>query len=257
MSFLDCWKGEYLKTKGTFSFWLVLLGGALVPFISFLIQLFKPEYFITRAANPWGAFIGDIFSTAVPLLLPFFLIIVIALNFSIEHKSNAWKKLFVVPHKRITIYSSKVFLILFQVLLSLLVFALSIVIFGYLLGVIHPELNFLETTIGWTHLIKSLVKTFIAYLALISFQLVLSFFFKNFIVPIGIGLFGFIVGIMLTKWEYLHYNFLSNNYSLSKHLGNKVIFDFTFGLPTYLVFSVVYFALFITIGWLLFNRRAL
>lgn len=257
MNFLYCLKGEYLKSKGTILFWLVFLGGILVPTISFCVQLFKPLFFISRAQDPWGALIGDIFSIAIPLLLPFFIILFVVLNFNIDHKANAWKKLFVVPHHRATIYLSKVIFILIQFTFSLLMFLVAIVFYGNLLGIIHPELNFLNTTIDWGFLLKSLVKIWLGYLALVGFQVLLSFSFKNLIVPISIGLFGFISGSMLIKWEYSMYNFLSNNVHLNFHLGKRLVLDFTLGIPTYQFFSVLYFVLFITIGWFLFNRKAL
>jgi hypothetical protein len=76
-------------------------------------------------------------------------------------------------------------------------------------------------------------------------------------VPVGVGLFGFILGMMLLKWEYSIYNFLSNNLHVSNHIGSKVVSDFTLNLPTYQFFSIIYFVIFITIGWVLFNRKAL
>jgi hypothetical protein len=257
MNFLICLKGEFLKAKGTFSFWLVLLGGLLVPLISFLIQLSKPEFFVNRAEDPWRAFIGDVFGTAIPLLFPIFLILLIALSFNLEHKSNAWKKLFVTPYSRTVIYLSKIVFIQIQVVFSLVVFAVAIILFGTLLGTIHPELNFIGTSVNCTFLIKSLIKAYIAYLALIGFQIILSFYFKNFIVPIGVGVFGFIFGIMLIKWEYAAYNFLSNNFHVNQHVGKGVVLDFTGNIATYQLFSIIYFVTFIVIGWVLFNRKAL
>ena len=257
MSFLICLKSEYLKNKRTFSFWLVLFGGLLVPVILFFIQLNRSEFFMKRATDPWNPLVFDAIRSAMPLLFPLFLILIIALNFNLEHKENTWKKLHVIPHKRDSIYFAKLVFIIIQVVLSLLVFSFSLFLFGLLLGIIHPELNFLNTSLDWTTLFKSLAKVFIAYLALIGFQFVLSFYFKNFIVPVAVGLFGLIFGIMLSNWEYSAYNFWSNNFNVIEHLLKKVVGDYTLGIPTYLIFSGMYFLIFIVIGRFLFNRRAL
>lgn len=257
MNFIICLKGEYLKTKGTFSFWLVLLGGALIPLIYFFVQFFKVDFFVKRAADPWTPLIGDSIGAAITLLFPFFLILVVALNFNSEHKSNAWKKLFVTPQHRGVIYSAKVVFILIQVLFSLLVFGASLLLVGYFLGLIYSQLNFLGTTPDIVFLLKSLAKVFLAFLALIGFQVLLSFQFKNFIIPVAVGFFGIVLGTLLVRWKYSMYNFLSNNVHVKRHISDKTVLDFTFDYPTYQLFSITYFIVFIAIGWFLFNRKAL
>ncbi len=256
MIFLTCIKNEYLKIKSSFTFWLVSLGGILVPFLTFCIQLAKPEYFEGRATeNPWSGYYNDVYGAGVQLLFPLFLILVIALSFNIEHKAEGWKKSFVLPVKRATFYFAKISFIFLQVVYTLLVLNISILLFGSILGLIHPQLGFLDTAPELWISFKSAVKILIAFLGLIGLQIVLSYHFKNLIISIGIGLFLFIFGSILFLWENSVYIPYSYHVHLAKHLKGMPVESYSLGLFTYQLWSVIYFLAFIGIGFLVFRRK--
>lgn len=254
--FLTCLQNEYLKIKSSFTFWLVSLGGVLVPLLVFFIQLFKPKYFVSRAAsNPWDDYYADVYGAGVQLLFPLFLILVIALSFNIEHRAEGWKKSFVLPVKRLTFYLAKVSFIFLQVVYTLLVLNLSILLFGAILGLVHPELGFLDHNVELWLNFKGTIKILIAFLGLMGFQIILSYRFKNLIVSIGIGLFLFIFGSILFLWENSIYLPYSYHVHLAKHLKGMPVEEYSLGVFTYQLWSLIYFVLFLAVGFIMFRRK--
>jgi hypothetical protein len=198
---------ENKKTKGSFTFWFTILGSVLIPFVFFLVYLFRYLSFIPEeGVNPWIIFIQNNLQGIAFLLFPLHIILTIAINLNIEHKENSWKKIFVLPIKRESIFLSKLLFLLFQVFVSLLLFSLSILFFGGVLGLIYEELNFLEYTPDVLSFGKLLIRLFIAILGIFSIQYVLSLFFKNIIIPISLGVFLTVVASLITKgWQYSIY----------------------------------------------------
>lgn len=198
---------ERQKVKGTFTFWFTILGSLLIPFVYFLVYFFRYENFIPlEATNPWTAFIQSNLQAIAFLLFPLHVILTIAININIEHKENSWKKLFVLPVSRESIYISKLLFLLFQVFISLIIFSLSIFILGGILGLVHSELNFLNFYPELCSFSKLMVRLFISILGIFSIQFFLSLLFKNIIIPISLGVFMSIVAtIIASAWKYSIY----------------------------------------------------
>lgn len=198
---------ETQKTKGSFTFWFTIIGSVLIPFVFFLVYFFRPESFIPKESiNPWVNFLSSNIQAIAFLLFPLHVILTIAINVNIEHKENSWKKLFVLPIKRESVYVSKLIFILFQIVVSLLIFSVCLFLFGALLGLFHQELKFLSYTPDFLCHSKLMVRLFVSILGIFSVQFVLSLFFKNIIIPISIGMFLTIVASLITSgWQYSIY----------------------------------------------------
>ncbi len=200
-------KAEYLKTKGTATMWFTIGSALFLPVITFLMHLFKYKYFIPKEGiNPWSNFFDTNFSLAATLFFPFYVVLSSALNLNIEHKSHSWKKLLILPVKRTSIFLHKGLFLLLQTLFAILLFLFSIICLGYLVGVIHPELKFLDYTPELGNFIWLLTRMLIASLGILSIQYFISVFFKNIIIPITIGVAGTIFTLIVTRiWKYAVY----------------------------------------------------
>lgn len=198
---------ETQKTKGTFTFWFTILGSLLIPFVFFLVYFFRYENYIPpESINPWDTFLKGNLKAIAFLLFPLHVILTIAININIEHKENSWKKLFVLPIKRESIYISKLLLLLFQVFTSLIIFSISIFIFGGILGLVYNELKFLNYYPEFYSYSKLIIRLFISILGIFSIQYFLSLFFRNIIIPISLGVFLTIVATIIVQgWEYSIY----------------------------------------------------
>ncbi|NOZ46032.1 MAG: ABC transporter permease subunit [Chlorobi bacterium] len=198
---------ETQKIKGSFTFWFTIVGSIFIPFVFFLVYFFRYESFIpAESINPWVNFLNSNIKAIAFLLFPLHVILTVAININIEHKANSWKKLFVLPIKRENIYISKLIFLLFQIFISLLIFSISLFIFGGVLGFFHKELNFLEYAPDFLSHSKLMVRLFIAILGIFSVQYISSLFFKNIIIPISMGIFLTIVASLITSgWQYSIY----------------------------------------------------
>ncbi|PCI98673.1 MAG: hypothetical protein COB15_05470 [Flavobacteriales bacterium] len=248
---------ETQKVKGTFTFWFTILGSLLIPFIFFLVYFFRHQSFIPpETINPWDTFIQSNLKAIAFLLFPLHIILTIAININIEHKENSWKKLFVLPIKRESIYISKLLFLLFQVFISLIIFSLSIFTFGGILGFVHKELNFLNYYPEVSSYSKLIVRLFISILGIFSIQYFLSLFFKNIIIPISLGVFLTIVAtIIVQDWEhsiYFPYAFPMCFFLNSNQLAT---IDTFYGLTISEITSFVTFITVNILGVIMFNSK--
>jgi len=250
-------QAEFLKTKGSFALWFTLLSAIFIPTVLFLIYLFRYKNFIPEGdENIWVKLFDSNISIISTLLLPFYIVIMVALNLNIEHKSNSWKKILLLPISRASIYLTKVIFILLQIFVALLVFMLSILLFGLVLGFIHPELLFLEHSIDFALYTKLLIQLFISVLGIFAIQYFISLFIKNIIIPITTGTFLIIVSLIITRiWEYavyFPYSFTSMVYY--KH-NQAITIGNWFGINMTIALSIGFFLVLFFIGLLLFKRK--
>ncbi len=207
--FFECFRAELIKSKGTFYLWLALISSALMPVMTFLIYLFRTSHFIPKPTqNPWGGFLMHSYQASALLLFPFFMVILISLISQIEHKNRAWEKIFVLPIRKEVFFSSKLAFVVLIIFGSVLLFDLNLLGLGFLVAWLKPELKLLEFSAyaDFMILFERSCRLFVSVLALIVIQFFLSFFFKNFIIPVTIGIFLTVAGIILSEgWEYAKY----------------------------------------------------
>jgi hypothetical protein len=198
---------EYLKTRKTWAFWLSIFGGMIIPLIVFLVVRSHPEIVQNRMNSmPWYMFLKFNWQSVATFLLPLYVVLSTSLIVQIEHRANAFKKILTLPHPRGSFYLAKLVVILYYVIITHIIFVFSIVVFGLLLGSIHPDTMFLEKAIPWEMMLRQITKSFIASLGIVAIQYLLSIRFKNFIKPIGLGFATTLAGsIMLLGWEYVDY----------------------------------------------------
>lgn len=250
-------RAESLKTKRTFTAWFTLIGALLIPFVYFLIFFFRSEYFLPKGdENPWVRLITSNFQAIGFFMFSLYVIITIAINFNIEHKINSWKKLFVLPVRRETLYFSKLIFLLLQVMTSLLIFMSAITLSGVVLGFLNEDFLFFESSFPFPYLVLNSIKIFIAILAVFSIQFLLGIIFKNAIIPISIGVFLTIVALTISSgWEYSIYY----PYSFTAHFALDLVGIHSAPTVTFWneseILSVVLFLVVNATGILYFNRK--
>lgn len=247
---------ETIKVKNSFAVWLVIFGAALIPVFFIIHHFYKwREYLPGPGENPWNDYFRKGFNGIHFTFLPLLIVLLIALLFNIEHKSNTWKHIFVLPVSKSKIFLSKYLLLMGLVLLFyglMLVFLLS---GGLALSLWKGEFNFLEYPPSYMYarvqsgIAAYLVKSFIATLAIVAIHFWLSFRLKNLFLNIGIALAGVViaVSIYIPHWEsiiYLPYafpvlmcNFIPDSHHfLSDFHINSLIYFAVISLLSYLDF---------------------
>ncbi len=153
--------------------------------------------------QPWELHFIQGWQAFAAFLLPMFVILICSQIPQIEYKNNTWKQVFASPQSIGNIFFSKYAAILIMVLFLFLMFNLFMILAGIVPNLFFSKYTFLEKTVDWATLIKLNFKTFISLLAIISIQYWMGLRFRNFIVPIGIGLALLVTALILSSWEHV------------------------------------------------------
>ena len=194
-------RSEIIKTKRSAAFWLSIIGAAVIPTIFFLGYVIEPQGSYNRG---WGIHLMQGWQVFNAFLLPMFVILVCSLIPQIEYKNNAWKQVFASPQSIGNIFFSKYLTIIIMIAFLFIVFNIFLILSAVVPNLFYGKYTFLDTDIDWSKLALLNFKTFISLLALISLQYWMSLRFRNFIVPIGIGLGLLIVGVILYQLHWKH-----------------------------------------------------
>jgi hypothetical protein len=232
-------KNEAIKLKRTFAFWLTIISAILFPILFFIAFFIKHKTNAPKiGVNPWDYFMTVQIENSTPFFIPMFIVLITGLIMQIEHKSLGIKHLFALPIPKWSIYFGKLTIVIFAITTTYIYYYLAILLSGFLLGLIHPDLAFLNFQPEHLKYIKMLLTSFVASLGIIGIQFWLSFRYQNFVVPLGFGMFLAIIGIIVSQAPQSIYFPYSFNV-LSVSLGDKM--PLIFGVSSVTVFSVICF----------------
>jgi len=204
MSLLISLRTELIKTKRSAALWLAVLGAGMIPLIYFLFYFIKPARAAERLATvPWEAHFLQGWQAFSGFLLPMFVILICSLVPQIEYKNNTWKQVFASPQSLADIFFSKYLAILLMVVVLFVMFNVFMILAACVPNLIHTSLPFFKSAIPLTRICSLSLHSFISLLAIISLQYWLSLRFRNFIVPIGIGLGLLVTTLVALVWEHV------------------------------------------------------
>lgn len=195
---------ETLKLKNT----LALLAAAGAPLfiisLSFLIFYFKGHEMLKPGENPWLPYTRHSLQVWAMLFMPLFISLVAALVCAVEHQSNTWKQLYSLPLPRWTVYGAKLLVFVGLIFASMALLLVLNQAGGYLLGLLRPGLGFQHFSI-LPDAAKIIAKITLAATGIMAIQFYVSFRFRNFVFPIGLGFVLTVAAMVLLRWEHLHY----------------------------------------------------
>jgi len=205
-SFIYNTKAEFLKSKRTAAFWLTVVGAAFIPLVSLIKLVARPGHFIPGfKKDPWQLFINDNWQAGTFFLLPMFVILVTSLVVQTEYKNNTWKQVYASPRSMADIFLSRLIVIHSLILLAFMLFNAFIIVMACIVNLLNKGYNFFDNPVPWKTLFALTAKLYFSVLAITSIQYWLSLRFRNFIIPVGIGLALLITGFMIHQWEQLYY----------------------------------------------------
>ena len=188
---------EFIKLKRTPVPWFVLIGGLVTTALVLFKFVVNPYRDIGLNNNPWTNFYEFSLNLVSLFLLPLFVVLLVSFVTSIEERSNTWKYLYVLPFSKGYIYFSKLLTIVLLVFCTILIHHFGVLGTGYILDLIIPEFEFRYYQPEWGVMGKQMAHLFISLLGIIGFQYWLTMQHKPFLMPIGIGIIGFIAGLVL------------------------------------------------------------
>jgi hypothetical protein len=90
-------------------------------------------------------------------------------------------------------------------LFAFILFNAFIIITACAVNLLYNEYGFFDHSVPWQELFTLTLKLYFSVQAIIAIQYFLSLRFRNFIIPVGIGLALLITGLMIHQWEQLYY----------------------------------------------------
>lgn len=220
MNLLVSLRSETLKTKRTAALYFTLIGAAVVPFM-FLLNILSdglPDE-DKSSKDPLNA-IFNLSSEMMGLaILPLFVILVCTLLPQIEHKHNTWKQVLTSPQTKANVFIAK----FLNVHLLLLLFFVANHLFMWLVAAVAhfkiPELNVLHQPLNGNTIWLNAINSYATVLAVCTIQFWMGLRFKNFIIPVAIGLALWLTGTILvfeyhsSLVYYFPYSFQAFNFS--------------------------------------------
>jgi hypothetical protein len=247
MKFLFSIQAEWLKTRKSTAQWLCLAGGFFVPVI-FLIGFIKNGNSIAGYTHgeAWKSHFMQCWRIMSQFLFPMGIILVISLLAQLEFRNNGWKQLHTTPQSFANIFFAKYAVIIFMLLEFFIYFNIGILISGAVPALIFSS-SLPDEHFPFLFFLKWNVKFFILFLPVSAFQYLFSLQFKNFMLPIGIGLLGLIGTLIGLSWKYIWMSPFC--YGL-KPPG----FNFHYPFNGYLM-SIAYFVLLTGLGFFLYQQK--
>jgi len=243
MNFIHSLQSEWLKTKRSAASWLCIIGGFFIPFI-YLIAYLKNQSSINKyPAHIWETHFNELWQNMAIFLLPMGVILASSLITQMEFKNNTWKQLHASPQSYPTIFLSKYSVIFLMTVKFFLFFNIGLILSG-LIPCLIVDGALPKEMIPIMAFLKGNVKLFIACMPILAIQYLISLMFKNFLVPVGIGLVGLIGSMIGNSWEYI---FLSPySYCAMQVLPIKRDFNLhVYGLVCFAIISVISYILYI------------
>ncbi len=249
LSFFHSIQSEWLKTKRSAAFWLVVVGSVFIPIILLIANIanFDDLYGDYHSGNFWKMTFRHAWQFMAIFLLPMGVILATSLVTQMEFKNNTWKQLHTTPQYFTTIFFSKLFVILLMLLSFFILFNLAIVIVGLIPCIIYRGIELPVEAFPYMHALKLSVKFFIDALPILALQYLLSLQFKNFLVPIGFGLGFYVVAMIAINWKYGY--LVPYAYCTLMFMGKQSPIDPSINLHGW---ALAYFLLFTLAAYLLY-----
>lgn len=238
-------RAEIIKTKGSFILWLSLVGtlaNVTIFFLQHALSLEKLLPLHSEAAG-WTAYIENHYAGISFMMLPLYVIILASLVTFMEHRTQTWVQLYTLPFPPWAYYAGKLLYTLLHFIAAHLLFIVGFLLSGLLLSALKGGMGPFESA----HLLligELSAQTILSILALLSWQFWISWRFQHFIIPLTIGILGFVGTTLLgPAWPYQIFNpYAYPAAFVPGHLGQVDLSQWAASLPWPLV-SAAFFAI--------------
>ena len=224
-TFFAILQAEHLKSKGLLAFQILLLFPILLT-LGINIYLYSKTYNIEYYAsgnNPWIFYLARYTFPYYTYFYPILIAVFCHAYCEVEYKNNNLKDVFTLPLKRRTIGTVKIFFIVENILISILIAYSLFLISGWIMSYFHPELGYQDydiRLISFTYFLQ----LFIGLMAIALIQFCISLLIRNFVFPVSFAcfatLFPIITGQKLKYLIWIPYN--EGNIALSDFMQESI-----------------------------------
>ena len=254
-TFINCFQSEWLKTKRSLAFWMVLIGGFFTPSIIIVARLvnYKGLGTLYSSEDSWNRHWRTSWESVAIFFLPLGAILSTSLITQIEYKNNTWKQLHALPLSMTTIFVAKLAVILVLMLEFFVLFNVGIYLSGVLPYLIVSGVPAPAQAIPYDYFLRENALFFIDCLPIVALQYLISLRFSNFLVPVGLGFLFWVGSIGMLSWKYgyvLPYTYPMYNYLKSSVQTKAVTPDVNIHLM-----AIAYFAVFTVASYVLYITK--
>ncbi len=242
-NYFSALRSEIIKLKNSGVLWLASVGTVITNLIIALIAFNLTKYNDVAIDDPlanWKTWIQFHYDSVLPMMLPMFLVILCALSVLSENRMKMWKVLYTLPISKSMIFLSKFKVISLVYALSHLLFVLLMLIIPFLSNV-----SFLSQSVPIRTVLLLFVTTILSSLGILGLVYFTSYFSKSFVLPLAIGIVGFVIAQLMRDYNMENYFFPFSIPSLSidSILTGNGISTFSY------VNSLVLLTLFLVLGF--------
>jgi hypothetical protein len=204
LSFIHSFQSEWLKKRGTLAFWLVIVGSFFIPLIFLTRNMvysvdFQAE---TKVLQFWDIIISRSWQFMAILLLPMGVSLATSLITQLEFRNNTWKQLNTTPQSLTVIFWSKFAVIIVMLLQFFLLFHIGIYLSALIPAIIYGASEFYQRAVPFSSVLKTAALYFIDCLPIVAIQYLVSLQFKNFLVPLSLGIGLLLASLIAVQWKY-------------------------------------------------------
>jgi hypothetical protein len=217
---IHSFQSEWLKTKRSLAFWMVVIGGFFTPLIVIVARLINYDKLavLYSAEDFWTLLWKNSWESMAIFFLPLGAILSTSLIAQIEYKNNTWKQLHTLPLSYTTIFFAKLVVILvlmlqFFVLFNIGIYLAAIVPYLLVSGTPYPA-----QSLPYAEFLRANALYFVDTLPIVALQYLIALRFKNFLVPVGLGFVFWVGALAALTWQYgylIPYTYPMYNYLAS------------------------------------------
>lgn len=252
-TFLHCFQSEWLKKRRSFASWLVVIGGFFTPFISIIVFLVYPEQLLAIHEKPnfWAFLFYSSWQSMAFMLLPMGIVLAVSLITQIEFRNNTWKQVHTAPVAFSNIYFAKLLVLIIMLIQLFVLYNIGIVLTAIIPALLSSKIPFPDYGADIQYILTEDAKYFLMCLPVLAFQYIISLQFKNFMIPLGVGLAMVIGGLIALSWQYAYILFPA--YTALHYLQSGAPDPPAHDLTTW---AVAYFVLLTAAGyWLYISKK--
>src|SRR5215207_5450511 len=203
-TFIHSFQSEWLKTKRSLAFWMVIIGGVFTPLIIIIARLVNHTKMpaLYSSESFWNMLWKNAWESMAIFFLPLGAILSTSLIAQIEYKNNTWKQLHTMPLSYTTIFFAKLAVIVvlmleFFVLFNLGIYLAALVPYLLVSGTPYPS-----QPLPYEHFLRENALYFLDTLPIVALQYLIALRFKNFLVPVGLGFVFWVGSLAALSWKF-------------------------------------------------------
>lgn len=199
-------QSEWMKTKRSAAFWLVVIGGFFTPGILTLVYLVYIKKLGGMYNDPkfWTKWYLSGWESMAYLLLPMGIVLATSLIAQLEYRNNAWKQVHTTPQSLSTVFVAKYTVVLGMMLQLFVLFGLGMFLAGSIPAWYYGHIDYPKEVFPLAKILQNSASFYVMMLPIVALQYLLSVHFKNPMVSLGVGVLMVIFAIVALSWRYVY-----------------------------------------------------